>query len=247
MSLTFERCSYAYGRSAPVLNRFSLEIPSGCTVLLGPNGAGKSTLMSVGASWLKPASGKVTWRSLSPSTRRDLVAYRKAVGWLPQNVTAMPGLTVREQAAYVGWLKGVSRRDAWDASAQALSRVRLRDLSERKSHQLSGGQLRRLGIAGALVHRSEILLLDEPTAGLDPSQRQVFRELLGELREGVQVVVSTHQTEDLSDIYDHVIVLESGTVRYQGGTEGFLSMAPSDTVPGRQAEGAYTRLIQREA
>jgi ABC-type multidrug transport system ATPase subunit len=168
------------------------------------------------------------------------------VGWLPQNIKPMPGLTVRENVAYLGWLKGMSRSAAWEQSRGALERVRLSDLASRRSHQLSGGQLRRMGIAGALVHRSELVLLDEPTAGLDPSQRAVFRDLVTSLADKVQIVVSTHQTEDLDTMYDEVVVLRQGAVQYQGTTQGFLDLAGPDTASGRRADAAYTRMIGRE-
>ncbi|MFD3513630.1 ATP-binding cassette domain-containing protein [Streptomyces sp. NPDC058657] len=246
MSLTFEKCTFRYGRTTTVLNELDLTIEHRSTVLLGPNGAGKSTLLSIAASCLQPTSGTVSWRGLTPSRGGARTAYRKAVGWLPQEVKPMPGLTVRENVAYVGWLKGLSRRDAWDSSKPALARVRLESLAHRKSHQLSGGQLRRMGIAGTLVHRSEVLLLDEPTAGLDPSQRQAFREIITDLASDVHVVVSTHQTEDLDSLYDRVVVLDQGRVRFQGDIHDFLALADPEVAGGRRAEGAYSKLIAQE-
>ncbi|MFG2212807.1 ATP-binding cassette domain-containing protein [Streptomyces sp. NPDC048638] len=246
MSLQFNRCSFRYGRKAPVLNGLDLSIGHRATVLLGPNGAGKSTLLGIAASWISPSEGTVTWRGINPAQPKAQAAYRKAVGWLPQNVKPMPGLTVRENVAYIGWLKGMSRSEAWDASRDALERVKLGSLADRKSHQLSGGQLRRMGIAGTLVHISEVVLLDEPTAGLDPSQRQTFRDLVTNLLADVQVVVSTHQTEDLDTMYDHVVILDQGQVRFEGDTNSFLSLAAPSIPEGRRAEGAYTQLIAQE-
>ncbi|MER7028393.1 MULTISPECIES: ATP-binding cassette domain-containing protein [Streptomyces] len=246
MSLQFTRCSFRYGRKVPVLDGLSLTIDHRAAVLLGPNGAGKSTLMGIAASWLAPTRGAVAWRGRTPGTTRERAAYRAAVGWLPQHIKPMPGLTVRENVAYIGWLKGMARREAWDRSAPALERVKLTGLADRRSHQLSGGQLRRMGIAGTLVHHSELVLLDEPTAGLDPSQRKVFRQVLDDLLTDVHIVVSTHQTEDLDAVYDHVVVLDRGTVRFQGATSGFLNLAHPDLPESRRAEGAYTQLIEEE-
>ncbi|WP_328689218.1 ATP-binding cassette domain-containing protein [Streptomyces caniferus] len=246
MSLQFNRCSFQYGRKVPVLDQLDLSIGHRATVLLGPNGAGKSTLMGIAASWISPTEGTVTWRGIDPDQSKSRAAYRQAVGWLPQNVKPMPGLTVRENVAYIGWLKGMSRSDAWDQSREALERVKLGSLADRKSHQLSGGQLRRMGIAGTLVHSSEIVLLDEPTAGLDPSQRQIFRDLVTHLLADIQVVVSTHQTEDLDTMYDHVVILDQGRVRFEGDTDAFLSLAAPGIPEGRRAEGAYTQLIAQE-
>ncbi|MFE5853440.1 ATP-binding cassette domain-containing protein [Streptomyces sp. NPDC056500] len=247
MVLAFKDLDFRYGRKTGVFNGLGLRVDSRSTVLLGPNGAGKSTLMALAASQLIPSQGWVSWRDLSPTGRRDRRRYRKAVAWIPQHITPIPGLNVREQVAYSGWLKGMSRSAAWEASGRAVSRVGLADLAQRKSHQVSGGQLRRMGIAGALTHHSELILMDEPTAGLDPQQRAVFRSLVEELCDHVQVIVSTHQTEDLADLYRNVVVLDRGVVRFQGTTEEFHSLADAVVSPREQAEAAYTRLVSREA
>ncbi|WP_411121925.1 ATP-binding cassette domain-containing protein [Streptomyces sp. x-19] len=246
MPLHFRQCSYSYRAGVPVLDSLSFGFPAGCTVLLGPNGAGKSTLLSLGASIRTPASGAVALGPLDSARRKDRATYRKRVGWLPQNIKPVPGLTVREQAAYAGWLKGLSRRDAWDRSGDALERVRLSQLAGRRSHELSGGQLRRLGIAQALIHDAEVVLLDEPTAGLDPTQRKVFRDLIGELANRVSFIVSTHQTEDLADIYATVVVLDRGRVVFHGSVGEFLDRAPHDVPAERRAERAYHELVRGE-
>ncbi|MER5888306.1 ATP-binding cassette domain-containing protein [Streptomyces sp. NPDC001941] len=246
MALQFSDIGFRYNRKTPVLDGLDLRLDAPSTVLLGPNGAGKSTLMALAASQLRPARGTVTWRNLSSTGRRDRTAYRRAVAWIPQQITAVPGLTVREQVAYAGWLKGLSRTAAWEASGQAVARVGLSELAGRKSHQVSGGQLRRMGIAGALTHRSDVILMDEPTAGLDPQQRAVFRTLVEELSVSVQVVVSTHQTEDLADLYQQVVVLDRGTVRFQGTSGDFHALAVPTQSPREQAEAAYAQLVGRE-
>ncbi|MGH3326124.1 MAG: AAA family ATPase, partial [Streptomyces sp.] len=108
----------------------------------------------------------------------------------------------------------------------------------------SGGQLRRLGVASALVHKARVLLLDEPTAGMDPRQRRVFRDLLRDLVADVQVLMSTHDVADLAEDADHVTVLDGGRITYSGTTAGFLAHAPEGTAPGRAAEAAYAALSQ---
>ncbi|MFF7780442.1 ATP-binding cassette domain-containing protein [Streptomyces tanashiensis] len=246
MALIFSGLSFQYGRKTNVFSDFSARFESPSTVLLGPNGAGKSTLMGLAASHLTPTKGTVTWNGTAPSSRRERARYRQAVAWIPQQITPVPGLTVREQAAYAGWLKGLSRAAAWDAAGQAIARVGLEQLAGRKSHEVSGGQLRRLGIAGALTHQSEIILMDEPTAGLDPTQRGVFRELVAELCQTMQVIVSTHQTEDLADLYQEVVVLSSGQVRFQGSTGEFHGLAGQVGSPRESAEAAYSALVGRE-
>src|SRR5579884_2130928 len=205
MTIQISDCRFSYRSGVPVLDNFSLSLGKGATVLLGPNGAGKSTLLGLSASALRPGSGDVRLGDLSTGTRRSLRSYRRKVAWLPQQVKPLAGLRVREQVSFSGWLKGMSRTAAWEASALALHKVQLEKMADRRASELSGGQLRRLGIAQALVHDAEVVLLDEPTAGLDPSQRAVFRRLLADLRGTADFVVSTHQTEDLGDIYDTVV------------------------------------------
>ncbi len=247
MALVFSDLTFRYGRKTEVFDGFDLHIAGRSSVLLGPNGAGKSTLMALAATQLRPDDGSVAWRDLRPAGRRGRARYRGAVAWIPQQITPVPGLTVREQVAYAGWLKGLSRAVAWEASGRAIAQVGLSELAGRKSHQVSGGQLRRMGIAGALTHRSEVILMDEPTAGLDPQQRAVFRSLVEELTDSVQVVVSTHQTEDLADLYEEVVVLDRGHIRFQGSTLQFHALARDVTSPREQAEAAYTQLVSREA
>ncbi|MFE5853430.1 ATP-binding cassette domain-containing protein [Streptomyces sp. NPDC056500] len=248
MTLEVDSCTFGYRRGVSVLRDFSVTFPPGRTVLLGPNGAGKSTLLGIAATAITtPESGQVSLNGLIPRSSNARKDYRRRVGWLPQQVKPIAGLKLREQVAYAGWLKGMSRRAAWKAARSALARVGLAELATRTGHQLSGGQLRRLGIAQTLVHGAEFVLLDEPTAGLDPQQRAVFRELLTDLSPTTNFVVSTHQTEDLAEVFDTVVILDRGTIRFQGTVPAFLAHAPADTAPGRLAEGAYTGFIHREA
>ncbi|WP_336051242.1 ATP-binding cassette domain-containing protein [Streptomyces sp. CA2R101] len=246
MPISISDCSFMYRRGVPVLEGLSLSFGHGATVLLGPNGAGKSTLLGIAASALRPASGHVRIGGLDARSRKDVREYRRRVGWLPQQVKAVPGLRVREQVAHAGWLKGMSRAEAWKASKRALDQVDLTDLSMRRTTELSGGQKRRLGIAQALVHSAEVVLMDEPTAGLDPSQRATFRDLVGRLSSSVAIVVSTHQTEDLADIYQSVVVLDQGRVRHQGAVGSFLALAPAGTAAERKAEAAYAAICTGE-
>jgi len=220
-------------------------VPAGRTVLLGPNGAGKTTLLSVEANLLDPKHGHVRLGNLNPRHRRQRAPYRQAVGWMPQYIYAVPGLTTREQVAYAGWLKGLSRARAWEAAAQALDKVGLKRLMDIKTSELSGGQLRRVGLAQVLVHDPSVMLLDEPSVGLDPSQRARFREIMSHLPPNVSIVVSTHQVDDLSELFDTVVVLEAGKIRFTGTAKDFMSMAPNRP-DDRRAEVAYSRVIKGE-
>lgn len=241
MTIEFSGVSYSYRRRAePVLSGFSWTVPPGKTVLLGPNGAGKSTLLALGANALRPNKGSVLLHGLDPGRAADRAAFRKAVGWMPQQARAVPGLTAREQVAYAGWLKGLPADAASSAAEMALATVGLADRNGERTSRLSGGQLRRVGLAQVLVHDPDILLLDEPTAGLDPAQRARFRALLAELAPERSLVVSTHQVDDLSELFDWVVVLQNGIIRFEGAVDDFLKLAP----PGdpRPAETAYARV-----
>ncbi|WP_445402513.1 ABC transporter ATP-binding protein [Streptomyces sp. LE64] len=244
MPLHYRNCSFRYrrGRRA-VLNGLDLTLPAGNTVLLGPNGAGKSTLMAMGASALTPRSGEVAFGELRPARRADLRAYRRAVSWLPQQATFLPGMTCREHVAYVGWLKGMGERQAWRAAPTAIERVGLAEKAKDKVDTLSGGQRQRLAIAQALVHRAKLLLLDEPTVGLDPRQRRRFLDLLVELRGSIDVVVSTHDIADLDQAFDEVVVVEGGRTRFQGGVAQFERHAEEGCASGRRLESAYSMLL----
>ncbi|MFB7281353.1 ABC transporter ATP-binding protein [Streptomyces hydrogenans] len=240
MSLVLEAVSYAYGhRARRVLSNLDYHAPTGLTILLGPNGAGKTTLLKLAAGVHRPLTGTVRINHVSSLSKE----YRRTVAWMPQSITAMTGLTAREQVAYTGWLKGMNRREAWEAAGTALDRVQMAEHSDVRTKRLSGGQLRRVGVASALVHGAQVLLLDEPTAGMDPTQRRVFRDLILRLAtDDVQILLSTHDVADLAEEADHVTTLTGGEITYSGTTEEFLGHAPAGTPEARRAEGAYTAL-----
>ncbi|GGX82862.1 ABC transporter ATP-binding protein [Streptomyces fructofermentans] len=241
MTLRITSCTYAYRRRRPpVIADLTYELAGGLSILLGPNGAGKSTLLKLAASVLHPKSGSVTLDSLGSRTRE----FRKAVAWMPQEIASLPSLTVREWVAYVGWLKGLSKAEAWQNAQSSLARVELSDRLDMKTSSLSGGQMRRVGLAGALVHSARILLLDEPTAGLDPHQRRVFRDIVGNLgADGVRILLSTHDVADLAEEADHVTVLNDGSMIHDGPTRSFLSHAPTGFDAARAPEAAYSALL----
>ncbi|MFE9457122.1 ABC transporter ATP-binding protein [Streptomyces californicus] len=242
MHLELDSVSYAYGRRAPsVLDELTHTVSDGFTILLGPNGAGKSTLLKLAAGVNQPDTGTVRLGELSS----DQAAYRAHVAWMPQTITAMTGLTAREQVAYTGWLKGMSRSAAWEAAADALDRVELTPQADTRTRRLSGGQIRRVGVASALVHGAGLLLLDEPTAGMDPTQRRRFRNLILRIvDDGVPVLMSTHDVTDLAEEADQVTVLTHGVITFNGTTEAFLEHASADVQAARRAEDAYAVLTR---
>lgn len=235
--------SFAYSRRAEVLSEFDFAFSDGATVVLGPNGSGKSTLFALGASAYRPRRGTVDIPGLANSRQRRL--YRSNVSWLPQEQLFIPGLTAREQVAYVGWIKGLSKSDAWDRSHDAIDRVNLSSMAAKPPQHLSGGQKRRLALAQALVHDARVLLLDEPTAGLDPAQRKSFRETVASVLTDRAVIVSTHDTQDIASVFDYVVVLIAGAMRWSGSTAEFLALAQPGTAEAQQAEEAYSTIALR--
>lgn len=214
--ISAERVHAVYGppwRRVRALRGLTWDVERGKTLLLGPNGAGKSTLLKVFCGITRPAAGLV--RGLAPSR----------VGYMPQVVRPVHGLTVREQVAYCGWLAGLSRSAAEERAGQCLTEVRIEDLADRPSGALSGGQMRRLGVASALMSGSDVLLLDEPTAGLDPTQRRGLAQLLAGLPQSI--VVATHQIDDIDTTYDSVAVVTDGTVAFTGSVGDYLDLDPS--------------------
>lgn len=211
--------------------------PGTKVIVLGPNGAGKTTLLGVLAGSLTPTSGEVMFDDTAVS--RDVLA--RAVSRMPQTVTAVPRLKCEEQVAYAGWLGGLSEREARQRSVGALERVGLAERHRDRADALSGGQLRRLGLAEALVRHTPYILLDEPTAGLDPQERARFRAILGAIQD-VAFVVSTHETHDISDVFARVCVLRDGAVTFDGTITDLLARTSSATV-----EEAYIALMGSEA
>lgn len=249
VALSFDGITFRYrtrfrARPAPlVFSDFSWILPAGRTVLLGPNGAGKTTLLSLAATVLRPQAGDLRLGNLSYVTNAK--AVRGSIGLMSQGFRAIPGFTAREQVAYAAWLRG-SRTSATQQDAlEALERVGLRTEADALVTSLSGGQQRRIGLAQLIVRPASVLLLDEPTAGLDPAQRTRFRDLLTELPADADALVSTHQVDDLSDLFNTVVVLDHGRIRYQGTPAEFLGLAPQGSL--RPAEAAYMALVGPEA
>ncbi|MFD4676068.1 ABC transporter ATP-binding protein [Lentzea sp. NPDC058450] len=201
----------------------TLRMGRGVHGLLGPNGAGKTTLIRALATVLNT---KGTLNLLGGMELREL---RKRIGYLPQEFGHYKRFTVREFVAYVAWLKEM--RDIPAATQRAIDRVGLADRADDRMKTLSGGMIRRVGIAQAIVNDPEILLLDEPTAGLDPAQRLKFRELLTELGTDACVVVSTHLVEDVAAACTDVVLLSQGKLVFQG-TPDQLQAQGTDRHPG---------------
>ncbi|WP_435299131.1 ATP-binding cassette domain-containing protein [Timonella sp. A28] len=243
--LAVEGLTFSYSsRSAPLYDDLTVRFDPGKTVLLGRNGAGKTTLLSLCAGVFEPRKGVIVLNGV-PRTKSTRAMHRKAISFLPQHIPILDGFTVQESVRYAGWLKGLSRKDAYTQATKVLERVGLSSRAHSKATRLSGGELRRMGIAQALVHEAEVLLLDEPAAGLDPIQQGELRNLLADIDPRIQLIVSTHQTQDIDAIYDSVLVVDAGKVLWQGSVSEFTQGVPSDIPVHMRAEWVFETLIRR--
>ncbi len=220
-----------------------LRLGRGVHGLLGPNGAGKTTLIRSLATVLRPASGTLEVLGSPVSGQVDLRGLRRALGYLPQDFGYYKRFTVREFVEYVAWLKEMPKRDVPGAVQRAVERVGLADRADDRMKTLSGGMVRRAGIAQAIVNDPEVLLLDEPTAGLDPGQRVRFRELVQELGSDSCVVVSTHLVEDVAAACTDVVLINAGRLVFQGTPDDLAAAGGSDDVGDSPLERGYSALL----
>jgi ABC-2 type transport system ATP-binding protein len=217
--------SRRYG-GTKALDGVSLALDRGVTGLLGPNGAGKTTLLSILATVASPDSGRLSVLGLDPSQQRDRVEIRRRLGYLPQDLGYHRHFTVAAFLDYVAILKEMTdARRRHSEVARVLAAVDLQGQARRKIRTLSGGMRRRLGLAQALLGSPQLLVLDEPAAGLDPEQRLRFRELLSDLPGNPVVLLATHQVEDVTAICSRVVVLLAGQVRFDGTPAGLAERA----------------------
>jgi ABC-2 type transport system ATP-binding protein len=215
-AVTVSGLSRWYGATR-ALEGVDLGFERGITGLLGPNGAGKTTLLSVLATVAEPDAGQVSAFGLDPRVKTERVEIRRRLGYLPQDLGYHRHFTVAAFLDYMAILKEITdRHRRADEVARVLAATGLEGLARKRIRTLSGGMRQRLGIAQALLGNPELLILDEPTAGLDPEQRLRFRELLSDLPSNPVIVLSTHQADDISAICPRVIVLLSGRVCFTG-------------------------------
>jgi ABC-2 type transport system ATP-binding protein len=214
--LELDKVGFRYGRSTALAD-VSLQLANGANIFLGRNGAGKTTLMRVLAGAVSPAEGNVRLggESIFQASRPDRRMLRR-IGWLPQTFGYPPSMRVEEFVAYAAWLKEVPRSELLERCDTVLALVNLTTKRREPLKTLSGGQLRRAGLAAALVADPEMLILDEPTAGLDPEQRDAFHDLVRKVRTKKIVVVATHLLEDVEALAEHIVVIDGGSVRWSG-------------------------------
>jgi ABC-type multidrug transport system ATPase subunit len=215
MNVEISNVTKRFGRAQAVAG-VTLETGPGVFCLLGPNGAGKTTLLRMMATVIPPSSGRMRLLGRDPAGYGPRQEIRRRLGYLPQNLGYYPGFTVTEFVEYFALLKEVPPGRARQAAATAIERVDLGGRAGAKLRTLSGGMLRRAGIAQAIVNDPELLLLDEPTAGLDPEQRVTFRVLLRDLGALATVIVSTHLVEDVGAACSEVALLAAGKIVFPG-------------------------------
>jgi len=227
-----------------VLDNINLEIPSGMFGLLGRNGAGKTTLMRILTTLLIKDEGSVTICGIPIENTKDI---RKMVGYLPQDFSMYPNMTVYEAMDYLGVLSEIPKQQRKKIILKLLDKVNLYDCQKVRVKALSGGMKRRLGIAQAIMHAPKILIVDEPTAGLDPEERIRFRNLLCEIAKDRIVILSTHIVGDIEATCENIAVLNNGKVIYKGTTGKLTEFASGKvytiTVPQKDLNNIKDKYI----
>jgi len=239
-----DRVTHAYKGGTVALDDVSLEIGTGLFGLLGSNGAGKSTLMRILCTLLVPTEGRVTVDGLDVVTERRSV--RRLIGYLPQEWSAWRLQTVTEVLDTLAALSGLDdKKTRKRRIAEVLDAVGLAKVANRKVKQLSGGMVRRLGVAQALVHEPKVLVVDEPTVGLDPEERLRFRQLMAELGRDRAIVLSTHIVADLGAACSDLAVLHRGKVEFRGSPTELVRRAAGKVVEVAVPEAAEADLAER--
>lgn len=245
-SVVGRRLAQRYGRHQ-VFEGLDFTVPNGVTGLLGPNGAGKTTLLRTVCTLDSPTGGTLRVLGLDVSRRAELRMLRQRLGFLPQVFGYYPDFTVKEFVTYAAWLKRVPKSESRKCVDDALASVGLSDRADSKLRTLSGGMLRRAGIAHAIVHRPELLVLDEPTAGLDPQQRIDLRALVRRIGTDTTVIVSTHLVEDVAAMCAQVQVLAPGRFVFVGTPEELAAAAVPGAAGDNDLERGYSSVLAGSA
>lgn len=211
-----------YGKKKQALSNVNLTIEQGMFGLLGRNGAGKTTLMKTLATLLKKQSGSISVCGIPIENAKEI---RKIVGYLPQDFSMYPTMTVIEAMDYLGILSGIGTKERKERIDLLLKKVNLTEHKNKKVKALSGGMKRRLGIAQALLNDPKVLIVDEPTAGLDPEERIRFRNLLCDVSEERIVILSTHIIGDIEATCENLAILNEGSILYCGTVSDLLDTA----------------------
>ncbi len=242
MNVEISDLTRRFGRTQAVAG-VDLRTGPGVFGLLGPNGAGKTSLLRIMATVIAPTSGRLRLLGRDPGSYAQRKEIRRRLGYLPQDPGYYPGFTVVDFVEYFALLKEMPPAQIPHAVTQAIERVDLGDRARAKLGTLSGGMLRRVGIAQAIVNEPELLLLDEPTAGLDPEQRVAFRGLLRTLGEHATVIVSTHLVEDVGTACSEVALIDRGRIVFQGTPDELAGRGEEHGVGDSQLERGYSAVL----
>jgi len=265
MQLTIENLSKTYRGNVHALHNVSLKLQPGVLGLLGPNGAGKSTLMRILSTITLPSSGRVLWNDADLPRQPD--SLRSVLGYLPQDFGVYPNLSATEFLDYLAAVKGIPAAAARRRISELLALVNLADAAKRPLGGYSGGMRQRVGIAQALLNDPQLLIVDEPTAGLDPEERVRFRNLLSELSGERIVILSTHIVSDVEAVATDIAILAHGQLLAHGTPESLLVkvtgkvwevIVSSEDLPALRAkhlisstahrsDGVHTRIIAQSA
>ena len=221
MEIIINNLSKRYGKKE-VLTNISLTIPEGMYGLLGRNGAGKTSFMRILATLSIPTNGDIQMNGVSI---KETTKVREMIGYLPQDFSIYKNMTVFGALDYLGLLSNLPNKIRKERIYTLLEQVHLKDNAKTKVKALSGGMKRRLGLAQALLHNPQILIVDEPTAGLDPEERIRFRNLLSDFSDGRIVILSTHIASDIESTCQNVAVLNKGNILFHGSTETLRKQA----------------------
>lgn len=214
--------SKSYDGKKDALNSLDLVIPNGMFGILGRNGSGKSTLMNIIATILQPSKGTVTINGIEIKNSQKI---RQMIGYLPQDFDFYPNMKVSEVLYYLGFLSKINQKDFDKYVDLILRKVNLIDYKNKKVKSLSGGMKKRLGIAQAILHDPKVIIVDEPTAGLDPEERVRLRNLLSDLAENKIVIISTHIVSNIESTCNRIAILDKGSLVYKGDIPSLIQQS----------------------
>lgn len=214
--------SKSYDGKKDALNSLDLVIPNGMFGILRRNGSGKSTLMNIIATILQPSKGTVTINGIEIKNSQKI---RQMIGYLPQDFDFYPNMKVSEVLYYLGFLSKINQKDFDKYVDLILRKVNLIDYKNKKVKSLSGGMKKRLGIAQAILHDPKVIIVDEPTAGLDPEERVRLRNLLSDLAENKIVIISTHIVSDIESTCNRIAILDKGSLVYKGDIPSLIQQS----------------------
>ncbi|MDU6163447.1 MAG: ABC transporter ATP-binding protein [Staphylococcus epidermidis] len=214
--------SKSYDGKKDALNSLDLVIPNGMFGILGRNGSGKSTLMNIIATILQPSKGTVTINGIEIKNSQKI---RQMIGYLPQDFDFYPNMKVSEVLYYLGFLSKINQTDFDKYVDLILRKVNLIAYKNKKVKSLSGGMKKRLGIAQAILHDPKVIIVDEPTAGLDPEERVRLRNLLSDLAENKIVIISTHIVSDIESTCNRIAILDKGSLVYKGDIPSLIQQS----------------------